>query len=262
MAASQHSVPSSLAGLPPILDPAPGASGCTGLASQPAGVDADIRALLGAFPTKVDMEALVLRVEEQHRRDFQQIRAEVGGLDDRLTRGEASVSVLEARVAQMEQAHSLYQDQLAEVQLHAEDLENRSRRNNLRLWGLPEATGPENLLETVRSIFLGILDLTPPATLEFDRVHRVLGPKPADQDRPRDVICRVHRYAQKELILRAAWQKDPIDFAGASVSVFPDVSWATLQRRAMLKPLLETLRRADLPYRWGFPLQLTDRTVH
>lgn len=150
MAASQHSVPSSLAGLPPILDPAPGASGCTGLASQPAGVDADIRALLGAFPTKVDMEALVLRVEEQHRRDFQQIRAEVGGLDDRLTRGEASVSVLEARVAQMEQAHSLYQDQLAEVQLHAEDLENRSRRNNLRLRGLPEATGPENLLETVR----------------------------------------------------------------------------------------------------------------
>lgn len=64
MAASQHSVPSSLSGIPPILDSTPVASGGTGLTSQPAGEDANIRALLRALPTKADMEALVLRVEE------------------------------------------------------------------------------------------------------------------------------------------------------------------------------------------------------
>lgn len=90
------------------------------------------------------MEALVLRVEEQHDCDFQQIRAEVHGLDDRLTSGEAKVSALETRVTQLERAQLLSQDQLAEVQLHMEDLDNQSRRNNLRIQGLLEATGPEN----------------------------------------------------------------------------------------------------------------------
>lgn len=48
--------------------------------------------------------------------------------------------------------------------------------------------------------------------------------------------------------MRAAWLKGPIDFDGAPIAIFPDVSRATLQRRALLKPLLETLRQAELPY--------------
>lgn len=106
--------------------------------------------------------------------------------------------------------------------------------NNLRIQGLPEATGPENLQAA-------ILDTDAPASLEFNRVHRVLGPKPPEYDRPRDVICRLHRYTQKDQIIRAAWSKGQIDFDG-------------IARRAMLKHLLEPLHRAALPYRWEFTL--------
>lgn len=120
------------------------------------------------------------RVEEQHRRDFQQLRAEVQHLDGRLVKGESAVSALEKQVAQLEQSHTSHQADLAELQLHLEDQENRSRRNNLRPRGLPEATGPENLQETVRAILHKILNSDPPATMDFDRVHRVLGPKSSD----------------------------------------------------------------------------------
>lgn len=95
--------------------------------------------------------------------------------------------------------------------------------------------------------------------MEFDRVHRTLGPKPQDPDRPRDVICCLHRYIKKEQILRTAWNTNRIDFDGAELLIYQDVSRATLQRRAMLKPLLERLWRAALPSRWGFLLQLTVR---
>lgn len=146
---------------------------------QLTGEDSDIRALLRALPTKadmealptkVDMEALVLRVEEQHHRDLQEIRSEVHEIDEWLTREEASVGALETRVTQMEKAHQKHQDQMAEMQLHIEDLENRSCCQNLRFRGIPKATGPENLTETVKAIIHKILDGDSPASLEFDRV--------------------------------------------------------------------------------------------
>lgn len=108
------------------------------------------------------MEALVLRVEEQHHRDLQEIHTGVHGIDERLTREEASKGALETRVAQLERAQRRHQDQLVKVQLHAKDLENWSCRQNLRLRGIPESTGPENLTETVRAIIYKVLDRDPP----------------------------------------------------------------------------------------------------
>lgn len=113
--------------------------------------------------------------------------------------------------------------------------------------------------DTISAIFQQLLGPETPTSMEFDRVHHAQGLRPQDPNRPRDVICRLHRYTQKEQILRAAWANDRIDFDGAELSIYLDVSRATLKRRAILKPLLERLRWAALPYRWGFPLQLSVR---
>lgn len=37
---------------------------------EPAGMDPDIKALLQALPTRMDIETLILRLEETHRRDI------------------------------------------------------------------------------------------------------------------------------------------------------------------------------------------------
>lgn len=101
------------------------------------------------------------------------------------------------------------------LQLHLEDLEDRSRRNDLQLWGLSEATGVEHLQDTVKDIFHKILDSSPLTPLELDSVHRSLGPKPSDPGRPCNVICRILHYTQKELIFRKAWKLGAVDFDGS-----------------------------------------------
>lgn len=98
-------------------------------------------------------------------------------------------------------------------------LEDRSRRNNLRLWGLPEATGTEVPSERAVAIFCRITGDSLPTNLEFDRIHRALGPRSSDPNRPRDVICRLHHYTYKEAILRKAWEAGDTDFDGASVKI-------------------------------------------
>lgn len=81
-----------------------------------------------------------------------------------------------------------------------------------------------------------------------------MGPKSTDPARPCDVLCRLHRYAQKETILCSAWENGDIEFDGAHIQILPDISRTTLQRRPMLKPLLEAARQHGCTYRWGYPL--------
>lgn len=61
-------------------------------------MDAEIRALLQALPAKQDIETLIQRVEEAHRRDIQAVRMEISSLSDRVDAGETSITSLEARM--------------------------------------------------------------------------------------------------------------------------------------------------------------------
>ncbi|XP_040215518.1 uncharacterized protein LOC120945431 [Rana temporaria] len=167
------------------------------------------------------------------------------------------VATLESRMAAVEAMQAAQADTLIAQQLRLEEIEDRSRGNNLRLRGLPEATGAEDLAVSTLAILRDLLGELFPPNLSLDRIHRALGPRSMDLDRPRDIICRIHHYAHKELILRSAWERGDIEFDGATLWIMPDLSRSTLQRRALLKPLLEAARHAGLTYRWGFPISVT-----
>ncbi|KAM5171847.1 olfactory receptor 1E16-like [Mantella aurantiaca] len=139
------------------------------------------------------------------------------------------------------------------------DQEDRNRRNNLRLRGIPEATGAENLEATILAIFNIVLGTPPANPITLDRAHRAIGPRSSDPARPRDVICRVHLFKQKEEIVKKAWSHGPVNFDGNQIQILPDLSRATLYRRALLRPLLDKIRQLGLQYRWGYPFHLIVR---
>ena len=75
-----------------------------------------------------------------------------------------------------------------------------SRRENLRLFGLPEeGHGSENTCEVVYKFLENELELEDARNIEFQRVHR-LGKKKAGQSRP--IIVRFLRFPERELIFR------------------------------------------------------------
>lgn len=221
-------------------------------------MEREIRAMLEALPTRSDIEALILKLEETHRRDFQEVKADVSSLAERVTSGEASFTALEQRVAGLERARDQHRDTAVALQLHLEDVEDRSRRNNLRLRGLPETVDAETLEGKLQELFREVLG-EPLEEIEIDRAHRAMGPRMAEQDRPRDVICRLLRYAQKERIVRGAWEHEEVTVEGARITILPDISRATLRRRAMLRPVLDLAKQLGFTYRWGYPLSVTFR---
>lgn len=93
----------------------------------------------------------------------------------------------------------------------------------------------------------------------LNKVHRALGPRSTDPNRPLDVVCQLHRYPQKELIIRKAWERGGVDFDDAPIRILTDLSRMTLQRRACLHPILDLAREQGAMYRWGYPLAVAFR---
>lgn len=90
----------------------------------------------------------------------------------------------------------------------------------------------------------------------MERIHRALRPKGRETNPPRDIICCIVDYKLKEDILRQARGKHPLQYNGAHLQIFQDLSGITLQHRRDLKQLLDVLRTHGILYRWKFPFCL------
>lgn len=102
-------------------------------------------------------------------------------------------------------------------------------------------------------IYFQLLGASTPYTIEIDRAWCTLSYVPQNADRPRDVICKLHRYSTKEAIMKAACDRPKIKFDGALISLFSDLKYCTLMQRWTVQPLLEAMRAIDVKYHCGFP---------
>lgn len=150
-------------------------------------------------------------------------------------------------------SHTLH---LRDLHRQVEDLENRSRRHNLRLRGLPEIVEHDQLTSVVSEIFNNLLGRPPQTPVKMERIHRALRPKGKSTDPPRDVICCISDFQLKEDILRNARLRHKYLHEGSELQIYQDLSNITLQNRRDLKPLLEVLRERAIIYRWKFPFGL------
>lgn len=153
-------------------------------------------------------------------------------------------------------SHSSHQDVIASMQAKIADLEDRSRRNNLKLRGVPEDVQPNQLPHFAKNLFLAVLPSLSSADLTIDRIHRVPKPSFLPAETPRDVLMRIHFFQVKESILSAFRQRNDLPPQAANLQVLPDLSQFTLQRRRNLSSITKALRNHKIIYRWKYPAKL------
>lgn len=161
------------------------------------------QACMCTLPIQSNMEAFVLHLEEGYREEVRSLRADIQSIQARTKTLETSQTALQAASSQHDKQLEAHEEKLHTLFLLHDDLENRNRRNNIHLRALPEATGDEDLLPTVKGILSRILRAPEDLDLEIDGAHRALGPRNTDPSRPRDVICVYTFTAQK----RTSWLK-------------------------------------------------------
>ncbi|CAH2282126.1 Hypothetical predicted protein [Pelobates cultripes] len=171
------------------------------------------------------------------------------GMADLSARAQAA----EAKMADTEeivQAHGSeilhLRDQLRSLEDTNEDLNNRTRRNNIRVRGVPESVSPDLLTDTLTEAFQHLLPEATTADLLMDRAHRALRAPSTNAAVPRDIVVRLHFYHIKERIMRAA-RDTPIEL---NLPQIPETPHSNAESSARQPPSNNPpARTGDRPHR-------------
>ncbi|KAI4881460.1 hypothetical protein NFI96_000609 [Prochilodus magdalenae] len=144
-----------------------------------------------------------------------------------------------------------------------EDMENRSRRNNVRIVGIPEGHEAGNMIQFLDEVIPKVLNIESAGTRpEIERAHRALAPRLAPGGRPRAILVRFLRSGDRDYILRTARTRErkELQWEGNRVLFFPDFSRATQQKREQFKECKKALHERSVPFAMMYPATLRIQT--
>uniref|UniRef100_A0A8C4X6L1 Uncharacterized protein n=1 Tax=Erpetoichthys calabaricus TaxID=27687 RepID=A0A8C4X6L1_ERPCA len=136
------------------------------------------------------------------------------------------------------------------------DLEDRSRRCNIRITGLPEGAegdDPRSFLRCQLPVWLPTL---PSGDIKIMRAHRISSSTSSSSAVPRTLIVHLVHFADRQHILQAARQAPAPQYRGSTLHFFPDFSSRTAQRRKAYTPIILHARAAGLQPYLLFPARL------
>lgn len=176
----------------------------------------------------------------------------------RLSSLEANADTSGLSVGTLESKFAALADDHAKLKAKVADLEGRSRRNNIRIFGLPEAIeGPRPTTffsELLVEVFGASLFPSPP---DLDRAHRALTVKPKPGERPRSVIIRFHKFQTKDLMIREARKRrGKLQFRGNPIFINEDYSPEVVEMRAEYRAVMKELYQLGLRPSLHFPSKL------
>lgn len=144
------------------------------------------------------------------------------------------IDSIQANLRKNEKETSACSAEVTKLQRKLDDLEDRSRRNNVRLVGLPagaEGDDPRRYLQKMLPTWIPRLGSDP---LEIDRAHRVFSNSTA---RPRTMIFRLLRYTDRQAILEGARKAKPTLTDGTKLQFFADYGPGTTKERQKYKEI-------------------------
>lgn len=205
---------------------------------MPAIFKAELHAALGDNLSSIKSELLVLKTELSS--SISSMQQKYTGLKDTVSEMEQSLSTCTDDIGTLRAKVEYMSGELVKLESKCDDLESRSRRNNVRIVGVPEDT-PDNLsTEYVSKLLMEAFTLEKEPLV--DRAHRTLAPKPKPGERPRAIVARLHYYTDCANILKKARELQRIKLHNMTISVFPDYTAKTARARAAFNEVRRQLR--------------------
>jgi len=204
-----------------------------------------------------DMSVLIQESVKPLQTSVDALRETVNHFNGRLAAAESLAGNNFDRITSTENTVKILQAQKKSLQDRLEDLENRSRRVNLRIINIPEGSekgqDPTEFVSTLLMENLGPDVLSKPPELE--RAHRSLAPKPGPGGRPRPFVICFHRFREREKVFRWARQHE-LKYRETTLRVYPDVSAITAKKRAASNKIKQALYQKGVKFRLLFPARL------
>uniref|UniRef100_H3BD89 L1 transposable element RRM domain-containing protein n=1 Tax=Latimeria chalumnae TaxID=7897 RepID=H3BD89_LATCH len=152
------------------------------------------------------------------------IDAKLDMMDDRLDEMEIRISTLEDHEEESKEKMADMEKKLLKAWDCVKDLENRSRRNNVCIMGLPEGIEDGKPIEFLTKNLPILLDLPSEEIIEIELAHRTFASRPKVTQRPCPIIVRFLKFQMRELILKRARKKEEVIWENSKLAFFQDLS--------------------------------------
>jgi chromosome segregation ATPase len=194
-----------------------------------------------AEPTMGDLMAKLTSMESSMNNSFEQVRADLHAMKGEVLELQAEVqewkekvSDLERETAELKYENEALAERVSKLEDKTDDLEGRSRRNNILVHGLDRVEGEtaESLELRLTELFTDKLDFA--ETVEMDRVHR-LGSKAKSP-----IIARCTFYKDKVKIMKCKKK-----LHGSDIFIGDDFSKGVREKRKLLSNFLKEIKQSD-----------------
>ncbi len=195
-----------------------------------------------------------IQADIQATNNSKELRAELEALASATKQTRDRVDSVQAAAREDRRTVMDLRNQLERLTEKMTDIEDRSRRNNVMLVGLPEGAEGSDVAGFLRVNLSKWIPSLKGRNIEIDRAHRVYDGR-KNSDRPRTLIFRVLRWHDRLEILKGARQAYPVKCTQDNVTLlfFPDFSPATTTRRKILVPVLRTMTALGLQPFLAYP---------
>lgn len=192
------------------------------------------------------------------KKQLQDIREEQDKINARL-------NDVETRVAGHEDMLQCTDEVLAEMittqeqlQLKLTSLEAYSRRETLRLYGIPEGaeSGSQSMVHFVEKLLRENLNIPASTALQIQRAHRALSPPAPNGSQPRSILVKFLCFTVKEEVLRLAWQKKGFLWNNNKVNLDHDYPPEIIAMRKEYAEARRVLKEKNLRFRTLYPARL------
>lgn len=209
-----------------------------------------------------DTTSIILQELRDFRRDnktqLEDIKEEITKTNIRLDEAEERIVKVEDRIQNTEDIILEMIKLQAQMEAKITDQESRLRRENIRIYGIPEEAENDSpsMIEFVEKLLGDNLVISDTPSLQIERAHRALGTKPPSTAPPRSILVKFASYRVKETILRNIWQKKGLNWQGQKVNVDNDYSPRIIQKRKEYAEVRGILKDRGIKFRTMFPARL------
>lgn len=187
----------------------------------------------------VNMADTLERLECVVKSEMATMRSE---LSSHMTTMCSKIDLLTGEQREQRKTLNSHAQRLDTIEQQLVDLQDRSRRNNLRLLGLPEGMEKDDAVGFIKRFLPIWLPTLVDREFEIERAHRIYA-NPANNKKPRVVIFKLLRFHDRDIILREARKHGPIRLDdGGFLSFFPDYSPTTAKKRSAFTTVRRELK--------------------
>lgn len=185
------------------------------------------------------------------------VKKEVGECAGRISEAEVRISGAEDNVTALQATSTALEEKVKSLTSKLIDLEDRSRRSNLRLVHLPEGAEGNDACSFLEQWLPDALEMGPlRSPLVIERAHRIAGPRSDPNAPPRALIMKFLNFRDKESVMKAARAKGRVLYKSRPVMFFPDLSTEVHKRRRRFDSVKQRLRAKAIRYGIIYPARL------